>query len=78
LPPLYVAAAEYDPLRSDSEDLVATLTALGAPVDFRLWPRMTHGCLNLMGWVDAVRTEVDHIGAFLRKVTDSAGVRSPG
>jgi acetyl esterase len=78
LPPLYVAAAEYDPLRSDSEELVARLTAIGAPVEFRLWPRMTHACLNLTGWVDAVKPEVDRIGEFLRQVSDSSGVRRPG
>jgi hypothetical protein len=29
---------------------------------------MTHGSLNLMGWVDAMGPEVDRIGAFLRRV----------
>jgi acetyl esterase len=77
LPPLYVAAAEFDPLRSDSEELVARLTAIGAPVEFRLWPRMTHACLNLMGWIDAMKPEVDRIGTFLRQVAGNVGVRHP-
>jgi acetyl esterase len=75
LPPLYVAAAEFDPLRSDSEELVAKLRAIGAPVEFRLWSRMTHACLNLIGWVDAVKPEVDRIGSFLRQVTGKPAAR---
>jgi len=71
LPPLYVAAAEFDPLRSDSEELVAKLKDIEAPVEFRLWPRMTHACLNLAGWVEAVRPEIDRIGEFVRRVTVS-------
>ena len=67
LPPIYVAAAEFDPLRSDSERLVALLEAAGAAVEYRLWRGMTHACLNLMGWVDAMGPEVDRIGAFLRR-----------
>jgi acetyl esterase len=71
LPPLYVAAAEFDPLRSDSERLVAALEAAGSPVEQRLWRGMTHGSLNLMGWIDAMGPEVDRVGAFLRGVATS-------
>jgi acetyl esterase len=77
LPPLYVAAAEYDPLRSDSEELVAKFVAIGAPVEFRLWSRMTHACLNLVGLVNAMKPEVDRIGTFLRQVASNVGVRHP-
>ncbi len=69
LPPLLVAAAEFDPLRDDSEALVRRLREVGAPVESRLMPGMTHACLNLMGFVDAVGPELDRIGAFLRRVT---------
>jgi len=72
-----VAAAEYHPLRGDSEELVAKLTAISAPVEFRLWPRITHACLNLTGWVDAMKPEVDRIGTCLRQVTGNVGVRHP-
>lgn len=75
LPPLYVAAAEFDPLRSDSEELVAKLNSIGAAVEFRLWSAVTHGCLNLIGWVDAVRPELDRIGNFLRQVTGPVSAR---
>ena len=68
LPPLFVAAAEFDPLRSDSERLRAALEAAGAVVEYRLWRGMSHACLNLMGWVDAMGPEADRIGAFLRGV----------
>ncbi|HEU4518631.1 MAG TPA: alpha/beta hydrolase [Microvirga sp.] len=69
LPPLLVMAAEFDPLRDDSEALVRRLREIGAPVESRLMPRMTHACLNLMGFVDAVGPELDRVGAFLRRVT---------
>lgn len=72
MPPLYVVAAEYDPLRGDSEELVEKLKAVGTPVEFRLWPRMTHACLNLAGWVEAVRPEIDRMGEFLRRAEMSA------
>jgi acetyl esterase len=69
LPPLYVAAAECDVLRCDSEQLVARLKTAGIQHEFRLWKGMVHGCLNFMGWFDALGPEIDRIGAFLRKVT---------
>lgn len=69
LPPLYVAASEYDVLRDDSEQLVARATAAGVATEYRLWKGMIHACLNLTGWIDAMGPEVDRIGAFLRKVT---------
>jgi hypothetical protein len=36
---------------------------------------MSHACLNLIGWVDAVKSEVDHIGGFLRQVTSKPGAQ---
>jgi len=69
LPPLYVAASEFDVLRSDSEQLVERLKTAGVPHEFRLWNGMIHGCLNFMGWFDAMGPEIDRVGAFLRKVT---------
>jgi hypothetical protein len=50
--------------------------ASGAPAEFRLWPRMTHACLNLVGWVDAVKPEVDRVCDFLRRVTGVAAASS--
>jgi acetyl esterase len=66
LPPMFVASAEFDPLRDDSDRLVPALQAADVPIEHRLWRGMTHGSLNLMGWVDAMGPEVDWVGAFLR------------
>jgi acetyl esterase len=69
LPPLYVTAAEFDPLRDDSELLVEKLKAAGTPFEFHLWPGTVHACVNLMGWIAAMGPRVDGICAFLNRVT---------
>ncbi|NWG23797.1 MAG: alpha/beta hydrolase [Pseudorhodoplanes sp.] len=72
LPPLFVAASEFDPLRDDSVALVDRLKAAGVPVEFRLWNGMIHSAVNLTGWIAAMGPHVDEIGAFLRRVTAKA------
>ena len=67
LPPLYVTAAEFDPLRDDSELLVEKLKAAGADFEFHLWPGTVHACVNLMGWIAAMGPRVDDICAFLKR-----------
>lgn len=69
LPPLYVGACAFDPLRDDSERLAERAKAAGLDVEFRLWNGMVHAAISLMGWVDDMGPEVDRIGAFLRRVT---------
>lgn len=69
LPPLYIATCECDPLRDDSEALAAKATAAGTSTEVRVWPGMVHGSLSLMGWIDALGSEVDRMAAFLRRVT---------
>ena len=72
LPPLFVTASEYDLLRDDSEMLVAKLKAAKAPHEFRLWPGTIHGCVNFMGWLNAMGPRVDEVCAFLKRVTEKA------
>jgi acetyl esterase len=69
LPPLYVAACEFDPLLDDSERLAARAKAAGVEVEYRVWNGMVHGAVSLMGWIGAMGPEVDRIGEFLRRVT---------
>jgi acetyl esterase len=71
LPPLYIGACEFDPLRDDSERLAERAKAAGLEVEFRLWTGMIHAAISLMGWVDYMAPEADRIGAFLRRVTAS-------
>jgi acetyl esterase len=70
LPPLFLTACEYDPLRNDSEMLVETLKAAGAAFEFRLWPATIHACVNLMGWIPPMGPRVDEVCGFLRSVTE--------
>jgi acetyl esterase len=72
LPPLYVAACEFDPLRDDSERLVERAKAAGADVELRLWKGMVHAAVSLMGWIDVMGAEVNRIGEFLQRVTRRA------
>jgi acetyl esterase len=67
LPPLYLTAAEYDCLRTDSEQLAYRLALAGQPHEFRLWRGMIHACLHMAGNVEAMRVEIDHLAAFLRR-----------
>jgi acetyl esterase len=67
LPPLYLTAAEYDCLRTDSEQLAYRLALAGQPHEFRLWRGMIHACLHMAGNVEAMRAEIDHLAAFLRR-----------
>lgn len=47
LPPLFLAAAELDPLRDDSERLARRLIEVGAELDYRLWRGVTHASLPM-------------------------------
>ena len=69
LPPLYIAACEFDPLLDDSQRLAERAKSAGADLEFRLWKGMVHGAVSLMGWIDVMGPEVDRIGEFLRRVT---------
>jgi acetyl esterase len=73
LPPLYIAACEFDPLRDDSERLAAHAKAAGVDTEYRVWKDMVHGAFSLAGWIDAMGPEVDRIGAFLARVTRGGG-----
>jgi acetyl esterase len=69
LPPLYVAACEFDPLHDDSERLAARAKAAGVDVEQRTWKGMVHGAVGLMGWIDDMGPQVDRVGEFLARVT---------
>lgn len=71
LPPLFVTASEFDPLRNDSEMLAEKLKAAGARFEFRLWLGTIHACVNLMGWIPPMGPRVDEVCAFLKMVTSS-------
>ena len=51
LPPLYLNAAELDPLRSDSDVLAARLAALGRGDVYDLIPGVIHGFMQMSRWL---------------------------
>ena len=46
LPPAYVQAVEYDPLRADADAYAARLEADGVAVEFEVAPGLVHGALR--------------------------------
>jgi acetyl esterase len=54
LPPAFIAAAEYDPLREDARAYADALRAAGVPVEFHCYDGMVHGWLGAQAFADAV------------------------
>jgi acetyl esterase len=54
LPPAFIAAAEYDPLREDARAYADALRAAGVPVEFHCYAGMVHGWLGAQAFADAV------------------------
>jgi acetyl esterase len=67
LPPLYVSAAELDPLRDDSERLARRLVDAGVDHDFRLWRGVTHACFGMSRRLAAARGFIDETASFLAR-----------
>ena len=66
LPPLYLAAAELDPLLDDSVLLRERLKAAAQPHRWRLWPGLAHGAFQMSRELEPVRGYIAEIGAFLK------------
>jgi acetyl esterase len=66
LPPLYLNAAEIDPLRSDSERLYARLTALSRADQFRLHGGVVHGFMQMSLELEEARQALADAGAAFR------------
>ena len=64
LPPLYVAGAELDPLRDDSERLARRLVEVGVDLDFRLWRGVTHACFGYGRDLPAARGFAHEVAGF--------------
>jgi acetyl esterase len=66
LPPLYVSAAELDPLRDDSERIAGKLALAGVDFDYRLWRGVTHACIMMSRMLPAADAEIADVARFLR------------
>ncbi|MEI4487522.1 alpha/beta hydrolase [Frigidibacter sp. MR17.14] len=66
LPPLYLNAAEIDPLRSDSERLVARLRALGRNDPFETVAGVVHGFMQMSLWLPQSVAAYDRAGKAYR------------
>lgn len=67
LPPLYVSAAEFDPLRDDSERIAARLALAGVDFDYRLWRGVTHACFMMSRLLPAADAQLAEVAGFLRR-----------
>jgi acetyl esterase len=68
LPPVFIAAAEYDPLIDDSTTLKALLDGAGVPNEFKLYEGVIHGFIHLSRMVDKASQAIDDAAQALRKV----------
>jgi acetyl esterase len=66
LPPLYLAAAELDPLLDDSVLLRERLAAAAQPHQWRLWSGLAHGAFQMSRELAPMRGYIAEIGAFLK------------
>jgi acetyl esterase len=69
LPPLYLNAAEIDPLRSDTERLYARLMALGRADRFRLHGGVVHGFMQMSLELEEARQALADAGEAFRSLT---------
>lgn len=69
LPPLYLNAAEIDPLCSDSQRLAARLGALGRKDVFDLVPGVIHGFMQMSLWLPQSVAAYRRAGEIYRAIT---------
>jgi acetyl esterase len=65
LPPLFIAAAELDPLLDDSAMLAARLKGEAQHYHWRLWPGLAHGAFQMSRELEPMAGYIAEIGAFL-------------
>jgi len=66
LPPLYLNAAEIDPLRSDTDNLYSRLQALNRQDHIRIIPGVVHGFLQMTSRLSAAREATSHAATVFR------------
>jgi acetyl esterase len=66
LPPAFIATAEYDPSRDDSEAFAARLAAEGNAVVMKRYDGMVHGFASWVGFLPAARAVMQETSKFLQ------------
>lgn len=69
LPPAYVAAAEFDPLRDDAYDYAEKLRASGVDVTFDDGAGLIHGYLRAMSFSLTVMAKLHNMATWLTEVS---------
>lgn len=67
VPPCYIAAAEFDPLRDDSALLASILRASGIPCRYELFEGVIHAFLHYTRMLDAANDALEHGATFYRE-----------
>lgn len=67
LPPMFLAAAELDPLRDDTLDIADRLVESGVRCEARVYTGLAHNFMIYAGVVDAVRTCIWHGAGHIRR-----------
>lgn len=67
LPPAFIASAECDPIRDETEAYGELLKAAGVEVDVRRYPGMVHGFVSWVGFLGGARQAMDDACAFLKR-----------
>lgn len=66
LPPAFIATAQIDPSRDDTEAYAARLAAAGIAVEQRRYPGMVHGFLSFLGVIDGANRALDDCTNWLK------------
>lgn len=69
LPPLFVSAAELDPLHDDSAALTARLAEAGVSHEFKRYAGLHHGFMQMAGFLPEADRAFDDAAAFVRAHT---------
>ena len=67
LPPVFIAAAELDPIRDDSLTYAEKLKSVGHPHELEVYAGVLHAYFGYTGVVDEARRCVEDLGVFLGK-----------
>ncbi|WP_430471366.1 alpha/beta hydrolase [Thalassospira lucentensis] len=68
LPPTYITAAYFDPLRDDGREFTAQLARAGIDVQYREEPQLIHGWLRARHMSDAAKAGFSHLCAAIAQM----------